>query len=103
MSASKSTKSKPILLTGIRASADIHLGNYLGAIRPAVERQSDFESYFFVADLHGLTTSPTAEELRKNTRSIAAAWLASGVDLKKTILWRQSGVKEVLELFYVFS
>ncbi|MDB5037376.1 MAG: Tryptophan--tRNA ligase [Bacteriovoracaceae bacterium] len=94
---------KQILLTGIRASGDIHLGNYLGAIRPAIARQNDFESYFFVADLHGLTTTPPAEELKKNVQSITAAWLAAGLDTKKTILWRQSDVPEVLELCHILT
>jgi tryptophanyl-tRNA synthetase len=92
-----------VLLTGIRASGEIHLGNYLGAIRNAVARQNDFQSYFFVADFHGLTTSPDANDLRNNVRAIAAAWLASGLDPDKTFLWKQSDVPEVLQLSYVLS
>lgn len=95
--------SKPTLITGIRASGDIHLGNYLGAIQPAIEKQDQYESFLFVADLHGLTTQPPADELRSNVYKIAAAWLASGLDPEKTVLWRQSDVKEVLELSYVLT
>ena len=91
------------LLTGIRASHDIHLGNYLGAMRPAIHRQNDFHTYLFIADFHGLTTSPAAEELKRNVRSISAAWLAAGLDTKKTVMWKQSDVPEVLELAYVLS
>lgn len=91
------------LLTGIRASGDIHLGNYLGAMKPAIERQEKFNSYFFVADFHGLTTTPPPSELRVMVRSIAAAWLAAGLDPEKTVLWKQSDVPEVLELAYVLS
>ena len=92
-----------VLLTGIRASSEIHLGNYLGAMKPALQRQGDFSSYLFIADYHGLTTSPKAEELRGNVRAIASAWLASGLDTSKTVLWRQSDIPEVLELAYVLG
>jgi tryptophanyl-tRNA synthetase len=94
---------REVLLTGIRASGEIHLGNYLGAIAPAIQRQNDFDSYFFVADLHGLTTTPSAAELKCNVQSITSAWLASGLDTKKTTLWRQSDVPEVLELSYILT
>jgi len=94
---------KPSLLTGIRASGGIHLGNYLGAMKPAIERQDEFDCHLFIADLHGLTTSPPAEELRRNVRSIASAWLAVGLDPKRTLMWRQSDVPEVLELSYILS
>lgn len=94
---------QPVLLTGIRASGDIHLGNYLGAIQPAINHQSDYESYFFVADLHGLTTTPPADELRDNIRSITAAWLASGLNPSKATLWRQSDIPEVLELAHILT
>jgi tryptophanyl-tRNA synthetase len=95
--------SSKILLTGIRASGDIHLGNYFGAMEPAIKRQTDFQTHLFIADFHGLTTTPPASELRQHIRSIAAAWLAAGVDTKKTILWRQSAVPEVLELAYILT
>ncbi len=97
------TKPLPILLTGIRVSGEIHLGNYLGAMKPAIDRQNDFRSFFFVADLHGLTTSPAANELRENARRIAAAWLACGLDPKQATLWKQSDVREHLELSYILA
>lgn len=97
--------SRKIILTGIRASGDIHLGNYLGAIRPALERanKGDLDSYFFVANLHGLTTTPKPDELQRNTHSITAAWLASGLDPERCVLWKQSDVPEVLELAYLLA
>ncbi len=98
-----SSKGKGILLTGIRASSDIHLGNYLGAMKPAIERQGEFQSHFFVADLHALTTAPKKEDLRRNVRSIAAAWLAIGLDPEATILWKQSDVREHVELSYYLA
>ena len=79
------------------------MGNYLGAMKPAIERQDEFDCHLFIADLHGLTTSPPAEELRRNVRSIASAWLAVGLDPKRTLMWRQSDVPEVLELSYILS
>lgn len=94
---------KKTLLTGIRASGDIHLGNYLGAMKPALENQDNYQCFLFIADYHGLTTSPPAEELRKRVYSCAAAWLASGLDPDKATIWRQSDVPEVLELAYVLS
>src|SRR5438105_1002231 len=94
---------KKTLLTGIRASSEIHLGNYYGAIQQALEFQDKYQSYLFVADLHGLTTSPKPEELRQHVRTIAAAWLASGLDPKKTVIWKQSEVREHLELSYVLT
>lgn len=91
------------LLTGIRASGEIHLGNYLGAMKPAVEAQHQYESYLFIADLHALTSTPSSDQLRQNVRAVAAAWLAAGIDTSQTVLWRQSDVPEVLELSYILS
>jgi len=94
---------KKVLLTGIRASGDIHLGNYLGAMRPALADQNLYRSFLFIADLHGLTTTPPAEDLRQNIRKVAAAWLACGLNPDESIIWRQSHVPEVLELSHVLT
>ncbi|TVQ77396.1 MAG: tryptophan--tRNA ligase [Bradymonadales bacterium] len=94
---------KKRLLTGIRASGEIHLGNYFGAMAPAIRAQADFDSFLFIADFHGLTSSPPPDELRSSVRSVAAAWLACGADPNTCTLWRQSDVKEVLELSYILS
>lgn len=87
-------------LTGIQSSGIPHLGNILGAIEPAVEfsRLPGNESIFFIADYHSLTTIKSAEERLHNVRSVAAAWIAFGFDYEQNILFRQSDVKEVLEL-----
>ncbi len=72
-------------------------------MKPALQRQSDFTSYLFIADYHGLTTSPKAEELKTNVHAIASAWIAAGLDSSKTVLWRQSDIPEVLELAYILG
>jgi tryptophanyl-tRNA synthetase len=88
------------ILTGIQSTGTPHLGNLLGAIRPAIElaSQGDNESYLFIADLHSLTQIKDAETLRNNTYSTAAAWLAFGLDPEKTVFYRQSDVPQTAEL-----
>jgi len=92
-------------LTGIQSSGIPHLGNILGAIEPAIQFSEDpkNESIFFIADYHSLTTIKSAEERIYNVRSVAATWLAFGFDYEKNILFRQSDVKEVLELTWILS
>lgn len=87
-------------LTGIQSSGIPHLGNILGAIVPAIQfsRKPDNESIFFIADYHSLTTIKSASERLHNVRSVAAAWIAFGFDYERNILFRQSDVKQVLEL-----
>jgi len=97
------TSSRKVLLTGIRASSEIHLGNYLGAMKPALKRQQDYSSFLFIADYHGLTTTPKPSELKSHVHAIASAWLAAGLDTSRTVLWRQSDIPEVLELAYVLG
>lgn len=94
---------KKTLLTGIRASGEVHLGNLLGAMLPAIEKQKDYQTYLFIADYHGLTTSPKPEDLQNHTRAVTAAWLAAGFDTEQSIIWKQSDVPEVLELSYILS
>lgn len=88
------------ILTGIQSTGTPHLGNILGAIMPAIEMANDKtnESFLFIADLHSLTQIKDGEELRNNTTSTAATWLAFGIDPSKTIFYRQSDVPEVTEL-----
>jgi tryptophanyl-tRNA synthetase len=80
------------ILTGIQSSGEQHLGNVLGALQPAIElsRNSANESFFFIADLHSLTSLKNADERRFNTRAAAAAWLATGFDAEKNVFYRQS-------------
>ena len=88
------------ILTGIQSTGTPHLGNLLGAILPAIElsKSPENESFLFIADLHSLTQIKDGNQLRENTLSTAAVWLASGIDTDKTVFYRQSDVPEVCEL-----
>ncbi len=88
------------ILTGIQSSGRPHLGNLLGAIMPAIElsRKTGNESFFFIADLHSLTTVKDANLRIDNVRAVAAAWLALGFDTQKNVFYRQSRIPQVCEL-----
>lgn len=93
------------ILTGIQSSGRPHLGNLLGAIIPAIElsKHPSNDSFFFIADLHSLTTIKDAETRKQNTQAVAAAWLAFGFDVEKNCLYRQSMIPEVAELTWYLS
>ncbi|MBT1699892.1 tryptophan--tRNA ligase [Fulvivirgaceae bacterium PWU4] len=93
------------ILTGIQSSGRPHLGNLLGAIIPAIKlsQQPGNDSFFFIADLHSLTTIKDAEIRVNNVRAVAAAWLAFGFDIEKNFLYRQSRIPEVCELTWYLS
>lgn len=93
------------ILTGIQSTGTTHLGNALGAIRPAIAMANDpkNESFLFIADLHGLTQIKDPAVMRTNTYSVAAAWLACGLDPKKTVFYRQSDVPLTAELTWYLS
>jgi len=93
------------ILTGIQSTGTPHLGNILGAIIPAIEKAKNpaNESFLFIADLHSLTQIKNSEELRENTYSTAATWLAFGLDIDKTVFYRQSDVPQVTELTWYLS
>ncbi len=93
------------ILTGIQSTGTPHLGNILGAIIPAIEQAEnpENESFLFIADLHSLTQIKNPEELRENTYSTAATWLAFGLDINKTVFYRQSDVPQVTELTWYLS
>ena len=90
------------ILTGIQSTGTPHLGNILGAIMPAIELASNpaNESFLFIADMHSLTQIKEGDELRANTYATAATWMAFGLDINKTIFYRQSDVPEVTELMW---
>jgi tryptophanyl-tRNA synthetase len=92
----------PRILTGIQSTGTPHLGNLLGAILPAIEMAQDNsnDSFLFIADLHSLTQIKNAEEMRENTYSTAAVWLACGLDVNRTVFYRQSDIPEVTELMW---
>jgi tryptophanyl-tRNA synthetase len=93
------------ILTGIQSTGTPHLGNILGAIRPAIKMANDEsnESFLFIADMHSLTQIKDGNELRRNTYAVAAAWLAFGLDTNKTVFYRQSDVPETAELAWHLS
>ncbi|MBU1089306.1 tryptophan--tRNA ligase [Patescibacteria group bacterium] len=92
------------ILSGIQPSGSLHLGNYFGAIEQFLNfQEKGAELFIFVADLHALTTTRNAEELRKNSFEVAAAFIALGLTGEQTILYRQSDVPEVLELNWILA
>ncbi|WP_422003979.1 tryptophan--tRNA ligase [Roseivirga pacifica] len=93
------------ILTGIQSSGKPHLGNILGAIKPAIElsKNEANDSFFFIADLHSLTTIKDAQQRIENTNAVAAAWLAFGFDTEKNTFYRQSRVPATCELTWYLS
>src|SRR3954468_1140772 len=90
-------------LTGIQPSGSLHIGNYFGAMRPAIEAQSKGECFYFIADYHSMTSLFDPAERRKNTLGVALDWLACGLDPKHSVFWRQSDVPEVAELMWMLG
>jgi len=91
------------IFSGIQPTGNLHLGNYLGAIRNWVSLQDDFECIFCVVDLHAITVWQDPSELRSNTREVAAAMIAAGVDAKKHVIFNQSQVSAHAELAWIFN
>lgn len=93
------------ILTGIKPTGMPHLGNYIGAIAPALQKAKDSEytCYLFIADYHSLTSLPSAKKLKQMIYEVSAAWLATGLDCNKVILYRQSDIPELFELHWVLS
>jgi len=93
------------ILTGIQSTGTPHLGNLLGAILPAIEMANNpkNESFLFIADLHSITQIKNGAELRQNTYSVAAAWLACGLDTQRVTFYRQSDVPQTAELSWYLS
>ncbi|MBK8013097.1 MAG: tryptophan--tRNA ligase [Deltaproteobacteria bacterium] len=97
------TMNRKRVLTGIKPTGIPHLGNYLGAIRPAIELTRQHDSFLFIADLHALTITPDRAALRAQTHSVAATWLALGIDPDQTVFYRQSDVPEIPLLAWILS
>jgi tryptophanyl-tRNA synthetase len=91
--------SKQTVLSGIRPTGYLHLGNYFGAVRSFVKMQHDYNCYFFIADIHSLTTHPTPENLQAGVKQVLAEYLACGIDPEKATIFIQSDVPEVSELY----
>ena len=94
---------KPLVFSGVQPTGNLHLGNYLGAIKRWVEIQATHECIYCVVDMHALTVSPDPAELQQSTREVAAAFLAAGIDAKKSIVFNQSRVMQHAELAWVFN
>jgi tryptophanyl-tRNA synthetase len=90
-------------LTGIQPSGQLHIGNYFGAMRPAIEAQAGGDCFYFIADYHSMTSLTDAAQRRANTRNVALDWLACGLDPQKAVLWRQSDVPGVAELAWILG
>lgn len=93
----------PISLTGIKPTGMPHLGNYLGAIRPAIDMTSNYRGVYFIADYHALTSVHRGEEMRQQIYQVAATWLALGLDPNQNLFYKQSDVPEVFELTWILS
>ena len=90
-------------LTGLQPSGQLHIGNYFGAILPAVQLQNKGEAFYFIANYHAMTTMASPDELRANTRALAVDFLACGLDPQKAVFFAQSAVPEVNELAWILS
>ncbi len=91
------------VLSGIRPTGNLHLGNYFGALRNFVSMQEEFNCYFFIADWHSLTTHPAPGDLHGNVKTILAEFLAAGIDPEKSTLYIQSDVPEIAELYLLLN
>lgn len=91
------------ILSGIQPSGTLHLGNYFGMMRPAIELQDQGEAYYFIANYHSMTSLFNAEERRRNSLDVALDFLACGLDPKKAVFFKQSDVPEVTELTWMLS
>ena len=87
------------VVSGIRPTGNLHLGNYFGAVRAFVEMQQQYNCYFFIADWHSLTTHPHPDDIIRSTNTILAEYLACGIDPEQATIYVQSDVREVLELY----
>lgn len=97
---------KKISLTGIKPTGNPHLGNYLGAIKPALEmvKSGQFDGHYFIADYHSLTSIHNAKQLRESIYEVAASWLAFGLNKNSSaVIYRQSDIQEIMEINWILS
>ncbi len=92
-----------IVVSGIRPTGNLHIGNYFGALRNFIKMQNEHQCYFFIADYHSLTTHPTPHDLHGNVKQILAEYLAAGLDPEKSALYVQSDLPETIELYLFFN
>lgn len=91
------------IFTGLQPSGKLHVGNYFGGMKPAVEFQGQGECFYFIADYHAMTSGGKGDALRENVRELAVDFLACGLDPEKSVFFRQSAVPEVNELAWILS
>lgn len=91
--------SKETVVSGIRSTGKLHIGNYYGAVKNFVQMQHEYNCYFFIADLHSLTTHPTPADLHGNVKHVLVEYLACGIDPEETTIYIQSDVPEIAELY----
>jgi tryptophanyl-tRNA synthetase len=94
---------KATVVSGIRPTGYLHLGNYYGAVRNFLRMQEDYNCYFFIADIHSLTTHPTPNDLQSGVKQVLAEYLACGIDPEKSTIFIQSDVPEVTELYTILN
>lgn len=94
---------KKIVLSGIRSTGNLHLGNYFGALSKFVKMQDDYDCRFFIADLHALTTHPDPKMLHENVKQILAEYIAAGLDPEKNVIYVQSDVPEIAEMYLLLN
>lgn len=92
-----------IVLSGIRSTGHLHLGNYFGALRNYIKMQDNYNCFFFIADLHSLTTHPHPDDFHSGVKTILAEYLASGLDPQKSAIFIQSEVPEIVELYVLLN
>jgi tryptophanyl-tRNA synthetase len=98
-----SQKRKPRVLSGIQSSGNLHIGNYLGAIKNWVQDQDHYENYFMIADYHAITVLPDSQALRQQKRELIGLLLACGLDPNKSVIFEQSAVAEHMELAWILT
>mgnify|MGYP006283520995 FL=1 len=91
------------VLSGIRSTGNLHLGNYYGAVRNFIRMQEEYNCYFFIADLHSLTTHPKPENLHDNIRKVLSEYIACGIDPEKATIYIQSDVPEISQLYLLLN
>lgn len=96
-------KEKKIVLSGIRSTGNLHLGNYFGALSKFVKMQDDYDCRYFVADLHALTTNPDPKTLHESVKDILAEYIAAGLDPEKNIIYVQSDIPEISEMYLLMN
>ncbi|MDR0349886.1 MAG: tryptophan--tRNA ligase, partial [Tannerella sp.] len=94
---------KEIVLSGIRSTGNLHIGNYFGALRNFIRMQDENNCFFFIADLHSLTTHPDPLNFHENARTVLAEYLASGLDPEKSVIFVQSTIPEISELYTLMN